>query len=555
MKNASIQTKIGILVAIFLIEVFFLTSLLFFTIRTYETSVSTFSRELEKLELTKDLQVALANVIMPANDFLISGSETNEMENFRRAAGNLERLFTELAKKENTDNEEKKLLAQVEKEYLQGKKIALKIFNLPDVIREREGGQLMEAMDKVIIGGALSHAERFHEYARQRMLGAKKDTQGASKTIVFVILAIVVFNVFFVVVFVIFFKRAIVAPIARLHAATLEVMAGNLNKKIAISSNNEIGQLSIAFNEMVERRKTAEEELKTQHQNQSILNDLLKISLENIPFKEMLEKIIDRSFSIPWFFLEKKGGIFLIEDNGQFLKLKAHVGLPVQIQEMCKEMPLGKCLCGRAALSGHIEFASSLDAQHTSVCNDMPAQGRYCVPIMSADKKCLGVINFCLQEGRQDTPQEREFLSAIANVLAGIIERRLADESLQKAYKELRETQEQVIQGEKFKAIGQLASGIAHEVRNPLAIIMQSADYLEIKLNADKEITEVAHLIKDNIKRADNIICALVDFSKVTQLELEPLNINPIIENSLLLIPQGFMLENVEVVRTLEEHL
>ncbi|MGA2775866.1 MAG: ATP-binding protein, partial [Candidatus Omnitrophota bacterium] len=105
------------------------------------------------------------------------------------------------------------------------------------------------------------------------------------------------------------------------------------------------------------------------------------------------------------------------------------------------------------------------------------------------------------------------------------------------AYTKLKETQAQLIQAEKLSAVGQLASGVAHEVRNPLAIILQGVNYLESKLsNTDIHIQETVSILKESVKRADKIIAGLLDFSRAAVLDLQPENINNIIESSLGLI-------------------
>ncbi|MDD5194427.1 MAG: ATP-binding protein [Candidatus Omnitrophica bacterium] len=554
MGKRNIRLKIIFITGLFLFEVFLLTFLLFWAVRNYENSVKLSSTASGKIDAVKDLQIALAEVSMPVNDFLIAGSDRNEPKNFRTVSTRLERLFATLAKEKITVGAQVQVLADIQKKYFSGKKIAQKILNLPDAIREREGGALMENMDKEF-SDALRQAEKLHEYALRGVSDAKKNYQKFSSLIAFLTLVIILFNLFFIAAIIIFFERAVIAPIFSLRSAALEVAAGNLDKKVEIYANNEIGELAALFNVMVEKRKMAQNELLNQNQTQEILNDILKISLENIPFAEVLKKTIERLFSIPWFSLERRGGIFLVEDNPQLLTLKAQAGLSSQIQEMCECVPFGKCLCGRAAASGKIEFADCLDERHESTYSNMPPHGHYCVPIVNVDKKRLGVINLYLKEGHKDSSRERELLTAIANILVGIIERRSAEELREKAYAELKSTQEQLIQSEKFRAIGKLASGIAHEVRNPLAIIMQSADYLANKLYENKDVGDVASMIKENIKRADNIICALVDFSRVTKLELESLDINLLIENSLLLIPHSFILENIEVVKAFSANL
>ncbi|MCX5696790.1 MAG: response regulator [Candidatus Omnitrophica bacterium] len=130
------------------------------------------------------------------------------------------------------------------------------------------------------------------------------------------------------------------------------------------------------------------------------------------------------------------------------------------------------------------------------------------------------------------------------------------EEEIRKAYVELRETQDQLIQSEKLSAIGQLASGVAHEVRNPLAIIMQGLNYLEDKIPAtEREASEILIMLKDNIKRADKIINTLLDFSRAGSLNLQPEDINSILEISLNLVRARLKFENIDVILETKEDI
>jgi len=121
------------------------------------------------------------------------------------------------------------------------------------------------------------------------------------------------------------------------------------------------------------------------------------------------------------------------------------------------------------------------------------------------------------------------------------------------AYSKLKESQQEVIQSAKFGAIGQLASSVAHEVRNPLAIIMQSIEYLRNKVAAEhREIIEVA---TNNIKRANTIVGTLLDFSKAKQLSIEPQDINAILNDSLVLTRYSNLKDKVKIVKELASDL
>lgn len=136
------------------------------------------------------------------------------------------------------------------------------------------------------------------------------------------------------------------------------------------------------------------------------------------------------------------------------------------------------------------------------------------------------------------------------NVSASAIDaERQRTRELEKAYKELADTHSFLIQVEKMNAVGLLASGVAHEVKNPLAVILQSVNYLEEHVPQDGVIGEVTSLMKANIKQADNIIRLLVDFSRASELSLGAQDINTILDNSLHLIKHKFNLANIKVDR------
>ncbi|MBU0547556.1 MAG: GAF domain-containing protein [Candidatus Omnitrophica bacterium] len=125
---------------------------------------------------------------------------------------------------------------------------------------------------------------------------------------------------------------------------------------------------------------------------------------------------------------------------------------------------------------------------------------------------------------------------------------------LKMAYDELKEMQDKLIQSEKLKAIGKLASGVAHEMRNPLGIIMQGVAYLEqITSPEAKESRETLSIVKESAQRADRIVLSLLDFSRATKLELHPECIESILDNSLNLVKTE--LKNIQVIREIQKDL
>jgi PAS domain S-box-containing protein len=137
-----------------------------------------------------------------------------------------------------------------------------------------------------------------------------------------------------------------------------------------------------------------------------------------------------------------------------------------------------------------------------------------------------------------------------------VTDRKRAEDGLKEAYIKLKEIQEQLIQAEKLNAVGKLASGVAHEVRNPLAIIVQGIDYLEAKISPKpQDIAEILGILRENINKADGIINDLLDFSRAAHLNLAPADINGILESSLDLVKARFKFDNISVVRETKKDL
>ena len=116
-------------------------------------------------------------------------------------------------------------------------------------------------------------------------------------------------------------------------------------------------------------------------------------------------------------------------------------------------------------------------------------------------------------------------------VIHDITERRQAKESLTEAYKELKETQQELIRIEKLALLGKFSSGIAHEIRNPLANICASAQFCLAKYELGEEIKKHLRIMLRNSEHANKIIKDLIDLAKPSEVSLEPGDISDLINN------------------------
>ena len=133
----------------------------------------------------------------------------------------------------------------------------------------------------------------------------------------------------------------------------------------------------------------------------------------------------------------------------------------------------------------------------------------------------------------------------------GIAEHKKTLEELEKANQELRETQTQLIQSAKLASIGELASGVAHELNQPLMVIRTVVQLMERNLERDDmgrgEAAAQLGLAKKSTKRMMNIIDHLRLFSRQSARDFERVNINRVIEESLLMIGEQLRVRGIGV--------
>ncbi|NPV44596.1 MAG: hypothetical protein HPY70_11595 [Firmicutes bacterium] len=98
---------------------------------------------------------------------------------------------------------------------------------------------------------------------------------------------------------------------------------------------------------------------------------------------------------------------------------------------------------------------------------------------------------------------------------------------------EKKKLEEQLHRSERLAALGQLVSGIAHELRNPLGIIRATVQIMEKSVKEKKEVEEYTSIIKEQVDRQNRIIKELLDFARPSPPRMEPVNLNALLDSVL----------------------
>ncbi|WP_224363434.1 sensor histidine kinase [Hyalangium versicolor] len=129
---------------------------------------------------------------------------------------------------------------------------------------------------------------------------------------------------------------------------------------------------------------------------------------------------------------------------------------------------------------------------------------------------------------------------------------------LDKALTELRDTHEHLIRVEKLAAVGQLAAGVGHELRNPLAAVRNAHAYLSKRLAkpeeaaTDARVPQFLALMDRELNNCARIISDLLDFARERALSLQPCPLRPLVDEAMGVVPPR---EGVRVLNQVPETL
>ncbi|MEW6095559.1 MAG: ATP-binding protein [bacterium] len=124
-----------------------------------------------------------------------------------------------------------------------------------------------------------------------------------------------------------------------------------------------------------------------------------------------------------------------------------------------------------------------------------------------------------------------------------------------KLNEELKKTKKQLIHSERLSLIGELSANVSHEVKNPLVIISINAKELIKKFSKDAPAIEHLNRIERQAKKAMMIIEGLLTFAREFPLEIKSVNVNDIIENSLILVEGQMTSSNIKLNKKLNPSL
>jgi signal transduction histidine kinase len=120
---------------------------------------------------------------------------------------------------------------------------------------------------------------------------------------------------------------------------------------------------------------------------------------------------------------------------------------------------------------------------------------------------------------------------------------------------ELQKAQEELKRIERLKAVGTLAAGMAHEIKNPLTGIKTFTEYLPAKHNEPGFVDKFHKIVSTEVDKINSIVQQLLDFSKPKPLQLKEINIHQIIDQTISLLSNSLIKCKITLVRNYDSSI
>jgi two-component system NtrC family sensor kinase len=211
--------------------------------------------------------------------------------------------------------------------------------------------------------------------------------------------------------------------------------------------------------------------------------------------------------------------LHLLTPDRTHLELKGERGLPEKLRDVNLFLPVGRGQLGGVAALGTtlvLKDASddpSLLPEARAAMADDRIRGLVCVPIHSRDR-ILGTLTLGRRTEEPFTEREVALVEATADQIGIALDNARLYSEKQQQLEQLQRTQAQLVHAEKLSAIGQLASGVAHEINNPLTTILGQTHLLLTQYPLPEPIRTRLNVVSEESARAARIVQNLLLFSR-----------------------------------------
>ena len=303
----------------------------------------------------------------------------------------------------------------------------------------------------------------------------------------------------------------------------------------------------------ITERKQAEYEIRRRNRELLVLNSIGQTLTESLDLSDSLHRTLRQMAEL---FNLDATSLYLFDQNGTQLRRIAAVGHRSEFSRRFPPVSVNPELMQHIK-AVHATFLSAQGLSLPPIFRDVQLReaivDAYVVVLWSKDRVIGGLV-VGSRAPREFSAADVNLLIAVGSQFSSAIERSILYEETRLAYENLRRTQEQLLHSEKLAAVGQLISGVAHELNNPLTAILGYSQLLTSSGQMGQQGIEYADKLYKQAQRTHRIVQNLLSFARQHKPERVPVQINQTLEETLALRDYDLRMHNVRIHLDLAEN-
>lgn len=296
----------------------------------------------------------------------------------------------------------------------------------------------------------------------------------------------------------------------------------------------------------ITERKRAEQEIRRRNRELLVLNSISQTLAESMDLTDSLNRTLRQLMEL---FKLDASSLYLFQAGGTSLRRVAAVGHRSEHSQSFQPFEVPRELLQQIK-AVHATFITARGLALPPVFMDMQKKegivSAYVVILWSKDKVIGGLV-VGSRTAREFSAADVNLLIAVGSQISNAIERSLLYEETRQAYDNLRRTQEQLLHSEKMAAVGQLISGVAHELNNPLTAILGYSQLLTSSGQIGPQGLDYTDKLYKQAQRTHRIVQNLLSFARQHKPERMPVSLNEVLEDALALRDYDLRLNNIRV--------
>ena len=304
----------------------------------------------------------------------------------------------------------------------------------------------------------------------------------------------------------------------------------------------------------ITEKKRSEDEMRRRNRELNALNAMAVIATQSFDLDEILNLTLRQVISL---FGAETGSVYLAAEPEGTFRRRAGWGPRSEARVRMSEVVFAEGF-GDLVMRSRAEVVTQDFMPHLPpavvefVCADRLPYWIWVV-LWSKDKP-IGIMGIASKENRHYSSNDENLLVAISRQLATTIEKVQLYEETCRAYEDLRRTQEQLLQSEKMSAVGQLISGVAHELNNPLTAILGYAQLLD-GAGLDHQSADYVRKLFKQAQRTHRVVQNLLSFARQRKPQKQEVELRKVLEESLTLREYDLKVNNVSLERDIPEDM